>query len=234
MIYGIASYHRPECRTVRTLLDAGVDKRDILIATQTEDDYEDYRRLHEDIRVIYREASSAAGNRNTILETVKERPLILLDDDITSIAKYDGKSFKPATEECLRLIEKIVEESEGICIGGVAASSNGLFAKGRWEYDADTLLQGSLLFVYDREIRFSEKYLMVEDYEICLRAIAQGKHTSRYNHICAMKPKNGSNKGGLHERYENGEDHAWHKRLAKEYPMYKPNKNLTGGHIRWK
>ncbi len=82
-------------------------------------------------------------------------------------------------------------------------------------------------------IMFNEKWKMVEDYEIALRTIRKGGHTLRANALCARKPKNGTNEGGLHERYVNGELGKWIARLALVYPEFKPNKDKTGGHIKF-
>ena len=75
---------------------------------------------------------------------------------------------------------------------------------------------------------------MVEDYELSLRTIYNGFHVLRDNFSCAEKPKNATNEGGMHERYMNNELPIWLKRLQKKYPLFKANKNLTGGNIVWK
>jgi hypothetical protein len=82
-------------------------------------------------------------------------------------------------------------------------------------------------------IKFNEKWKMVEDYEIALRTIRRGGHTLRSNWLSVRKPKNGTNKGGLHERYASGELKEWISRLAQVYPEFKPNKDKTGGYVRF-
>lgn len=234
MIYGIASYRRPECRTVKTLLDAGVRKRDIVISVQDEKDLAQYKAKHPDIRIVYRPADSAAGNRNTLLMNIKERPVCLLDDDIVSFGVFE-KNFRADTKKGLAALESVLESAKknGCTIAGIAATSNGIIARNRSAESIDILLQGSVLLFMDRDTFFDERFKMVEDYEICLKAICNGKHTLRDNRIVANKPQNGTNVGGLHERYMRGELPSWIIRLEKLYPIFKANKQKNGGSIKW-
>lgn len=237
MIYGIASYKRPDCITVNFLLKNGIPENDIIISVQNAQDYKDYKANFPNIKIIYNENNCASGNRNNILKYVKERPICLLDDDIRSFAYYskEGK-FITDNKKAFELIEEIIEESKknDYSIIGIAANSNGIIARNRSKVDVDVLLQGSFLIVFSKELFFDEKFKMVEDYEISLKTIYNSQHTARYNFLTANKPKNGTNKGGLHERYIKGELPFWIKLLQKKYPIFIPNKNLTGGSIRWK
>lgn len=234
MIYGIASYHRPECRTVRTLLEAGVSKSNIVISVQDDDDYAEYRRRHKGIAIVYREADSAAGNRNTLLKEIKERPLCLLDDDIVSFGVY-GKNFKVNTPEALSALEGVCASAKknGCTIAGIAATGNSIIARARSAESIDVLLQGSVLLFMDDKTFFDERFKMVEDYEICLKAIYGGQHTLRDNRLVANKPQNGTNAGGLHDRYVRGELPFWIAKLEKLYPIFKANKQKNGGSIKW-
>ena len=94
------------------------------------------------------------------------------------------------------------EEAElnGAVLFGVSPSENAIVRKGRGKIDIDVLLQGTVIGVCEK-IYFDERWKMVEDYEISLRAMTKHGHTIRFNDYVAKKPKNGTNKGGLHERY---------------------------------
>lgn len=233
MKYGIASYKRPKCRTVSTLLKAGIDKSDICIAVQTKEDYEQYSEIHDGIRIIYEPKDCAAGNRNTLLGHANS-PLWLLDDDIVSFGRYEGKGFRVNTRACLEDMEELAELSKknGISILGLAPTGNAIIAKNRTKYTYDCLLQGSAIFVSDLSVRFNENWKMVEDYELSLRVIATGGRIIRANRLTANKPQNGTNQGGLHDRYINGELPKWIRLLAKQYPEFKPNKTMTGGMLK--
>lgn len=234
--YGIPSYKRPECKTVDMLINAGVSRENIFVSLQDGRQLEQYKAVHPNIQYIVRHADCAAGNRNTLLETIGA-PLVLLDDDIRAIAiKHKGGNFKRAatTAEFEPVIEAAIQQArENKCsIVGFAATTNDLIARNREEYSYDVLLQGSLLVVLNGDIRFDERWKMVEDYELSLRTILRS-HTIRANYVSAFKPTNGTNVGGLHDRYVNGELAIWIDRLSKKYPMFVPNKAKTGGRVRF-
>lgn len=232
MKFGIPSYHRPACRTIKTLLDAGVPKDDIVVSVQTAEDYEQYAELHKGIEIIYEAKDCAAGNRNTILNYV-DAPIWLLDDDLTGFSYYTN-NFHVETKRALEAMEELVQvaEDKAAALVGLASTNSNIIAKNRSKYSYDCLLQGSALFVNDRGIRFNDNWKMVEDYELSLRVVSLGGKIIRANYICANKPQNGSNDGGLHDRYASGQLPAWIKRLASKYPQFKPNKTFTGGMLR--
>lgn len=237
MIFGIPSFKRPECRTIETLLSAGVEESKIFVSLQEEEDLPAYKEKHPGVNYLFRRADCAAGNRNTIVELLEDRPLCLLDDDIVSFSTYDehGK-FITNTERGIKKIEETCSfaQQNGISIAGVAPTNSNIIARGRKRYSVDVVLQGSVLIFTKNGIFFDDRYKMVEDYELCLREMCKGGRTIRNNYVCANKPKNGTNKGGMHERYENGELPFWIDFLAKVYPMFVPNKNKTGGSVKWR
>lgn len=236
MIYAIASYHRPECKTIKTLLKAGVDVSDIVISVQEKEDFEIYSNLHRGIKIIYREGSCLSENRNNILDNIKERPICLLDDDITSFCYYEGRKFITDSRTALEKLSELAEQAKrnGCELCGIAATANAIIAGNRPVVGVDMLCQGTVVVILSEDLRYDETQKMVQDYEICLRIISKGGHVLRGNHLSANKPQNGTNKGGLHEEYLRGENKYWHKVLAKKYPMYKINKKGTGGTIVWK
>ena len=204
--YGIPSYARPQCKTVDTLLKAGVKTENIYVSLQDESQITEYKKWHPDVNFLFRKADCAAGNRNTILAHVP-LPLILLDDDISSITiKLPGRNFKSAYEKerWLPILEKaITVAKENRCsIIGIAPTANSIIAANRRQYSFDVLLQGSFLVVLET-IRFDDRWKMCEDFELSLRTIRHG-HTMRINHMSVNKPRNGTNSGGMHELYGGG------------------------------
>lgn len=235
-VYCIASYNRPECVTVDTLLKAGICDKDIYVSLQKEDQEAQYKAVHPTINYIVREADCAAGNRNTLIDEVGT-PLILMDDDIRAFAvKKRGENFKRVEkfEDFSQMMDKAIAHAQfnKCALVGIAANTNDLVARAREEYSVDVLLQGSFLVVIGGGVRFDERWKMVEDYELSLRVILKS-HTLRANYLSVIKPKNGENAGGLHERYAAGELPRWIERLEKCYPMFKANKQKTGGRIKF-
>lgn len=232
MKYGIASYKRPKCRTVSTLLKAGIDKSDICIAVQTQEDYERYSEIHEGIKIIYEPNDCAAGNRNTILDYANA-PIWLLDDDLTGFSYYTN-NFHVETKRALDAMEELAQlaQDKAAALVGLANTNSNIIAKGRSRYSYDCILTGGAVFINDCGIRFNENWKMIEDYELSLRVISLGGKIIRANYICPNHPANGSNEGGLHDRYATGQLPTWIKRLANRYPQFKPNKTFTGGMLR--
>lgn len=235
MKYGIASYHRPECKTVATLLKEGVKPSEIIISTQTLEDYEQYRQRWSSmgVEVIYREVSNAAGNRNTILLYCPERPIVLFDDDITSFAIGNKKENfrKRESGEALERIQQIATLDYDLI--GCSESTSNLNMQKRPMVSTNVLLQGSFLIIKNSWIRFNESYKCLDDYELTLRALRNGLRVARYNYFATNKPKNGTNKGGCYEQYANGEHRKVLWLLQNEYSNFKVNKDYTGGRIVW-
>lgn len=236
MKYGIASYHRPECKTVNSLLEEGVRPYDIIISTQTKDDYEEYKSRYEllGIKVLYREANNSASNRNTILMEYKERPILLLDDDITSFAigtKHENM-IKRETGVAIKLIESLSQLNYDLI--GCAETTSNVIKRHREPISTNCLLQGSFILFNTSDILFNEQYKMLVDYELSCRAIQNGFKVARYNYLGTNKPKNGTNKGGYHECYVSGENRKWLWKLQNEYSFFKVNKDYTGGKLVWR
>lgn len=231
IIYGIPSFRRVQCKTAEMLLNYGIEPGDIVISVQTEQDYEEYRAIwgRRGVNILFREADCAAGNRNTILDKYKK--VLLLDDDITSFAQDTGKSFtniRGGFDDIIADMFKIAEDN-GAELFGVAPTDDRRLAVRRGRYSIDVLLQGTVMGV--KAMRFNEKYKMVEDYEISLRAIQSGKRIFRFNAITARKPQNGTNSGGYHEKYVSGEQKEWIKKLEREFSIFKANKDFKGGRL---
>lgn len=232
MKYAIASYQRAECKTAVLLKSLGVPNSDIIISTQTLEDYNEYKTKHE-CEILYAPKDCAAGNRNTLLENINE-PLLLLDDDIRSFQMFtDGKWRKnnelalAALNDCFALAKK-----NGCACFGVSPNDNDLVTRNRYPHDINVLLQGTVIGVLDNSIRFNERWKMVEDYELSIRLLRSGKRLLRANYLCAGKPKNGTNEGGLHGRYAKGELPFWIAKLHEVYPEFKPNKNMDEGKVK--
>lgn len=240
IFYGIASYHRPICKTYSFLRKIGVNNNRILISLNDPNEYDDYKNQNPEAKIVVCNGNSAASNRNNILRKVQGK-CILLDDDIQSIKIYEqrdgqyGVYRRKNANDLERIFTKCFRDAEKnkATIFGINATSNGIITKKRidtWgNYTPDVMIQGTLVGVVEPNIRFDESFLMVEDYELSCRVISTGAHTLRANKICVEKPKNGTNKGWLYERYKNGELPYWIDKLCNKYPLIvRANKKREG------
>lgn len=243
IIFGIPSYHRPDCTTYKYLLGLGIRNDNIIIGLNDPKDYKEYKRKHPKANFIINKGNSASFNRNRLLDHINKQ-CVLLDDDIRTIRKNKksstskyGKLKDLQSSEILPLFQSLFDYTEK-CNGkifGVCATDNTMTMKSRLDtwglYTPDVVIQGTIMGIVDKELRFDEDFLMVEDYELSCRIIKSGSHTIRRNDLCAMKPKNGTNTGGLHERYENGELEFWLDKACKKYKFLRKNNQQTGAKI---
>jgi hypothetical protein len=243
--YGIASYHRPECRTYKTLIDMGIPRENITISLNDLSDYEEYKKRYPETRVIYREGNCVACNRNNLLDNHRiGTKLIILDDDIISFRKWTKENATSKYGKLVKLdkkeFEEILEEcfSETIKIGnnkfGNYAISNTMMIKGTIEsqgiYSVNKMFQGCFCgFIVDKESRFNEEYKVLDDYELILRDIKKGKYILRRNDLVSDTPKMGTSTGGYYDLYKQGIQEKYMSKLLKEYPnMFKAKKNCSG------
>ena len=244
--YGIASYHRPECRTLKTLLELGIDKSNITISLNDINDYNTYKEKYKDIRVIYREGNCVANNRNNLLDNheIGEK-LIILDDDITSFRRWTpnneaskyGKLYKITTKEELEgILEECFEETKKVGNNkfGIYAISNTMMIKGTIEtqgiYSINKMFQGCFCgFIVDKETRYDNEFRVLDDYELVLRDIKQGKYILRRNDLVSDTPKMGSSDGGYYNLYKQGIQKEYMLKLLKKYPgMFNIKKDYGG------
>ena len=97
MRIGIPSYQRVNsCKTLDTLISMGYGRDEIIISTQTADEYRAYQQAHGDkATIIYREGSNDSVNRNTILAFMNvDEEFILMDDDIKAFNRLEMVSGK--------------------------------------------------------------------------------------------------------------------------------------------
>lgn len=238
--YAIISYHRPECVTIRTLLELGIEKSDITVFLQDRNDCEAYKVLHPEINLVLVEGKGCSVNRNNVLRydgySVGDW-VCMLDDDVLSFTKMKLFAEKGQTKATSRKIydKKVFEEdvaksfSEteqiGSVIWGCSPTGNAMFAKTRLlvdgEFSVNKLFQGGLVgHIIDKKTYYNETYRTVEDYEIQLRIISSGGLTIRKNDIATSKKPNRNYKGGLFEIYRTDATENDLDRLCAEYSRY--------------
>lgn len=242
--YGIASYHRPNCPTLKTLLEIGIPKENIVISLNDENDYKEYKeRYANEVKVIYKYGTNVACNRNNILNYFNNGDYVMvLDDDIKSIKKYVmneskyGKLVRLEREELEIMLLEAFEEAKKInsSFFGTYAIDNTMMLKstitGQGLYSINKMFQGgSTGFIVDEETRYDESMLLLDDYEIILNNIKKGKYVPRRNDIVFCTPKMGSSEGGYFDIYKQGKQKEYLIKLSKKYPgWFKIKKDYSG------
>lgn len=150
ILYGISSYHRPQCRTAQTLLDMGIPADSILIHLNAEEDIPAYEAVWGGaVELRYAKGNCVACNRNGLIRAAHGGELVLLDDDVKSFKKLNPNRGKYGAWEKLSgdELNAIVHETFEKC------RQEG--ARGRRDgYDNRVLLHGDKGFGEDeRELQ---------------------------------------------------------------------------------
>lgn len=187
IVFAIPSYKRPDNQAAMKWLNSlGFTRAEIVIGTQTKEDYEEYsRRYSGGARITYRPGSCIADNKNALLEVCAGRRIVMLSDAVKRICKLrkSGKA-EPVTgkAELLMLLERNfrIADQEGAAFWGLYPVMNDFFMSD--SYTVDNLIMGCCMgFPAGTRQRFRREFRVKEDWDISLRAIDAGEHTVRFN-----------------------------------------------------
>ena len=237
MRIGIPSYQRVDkLHSLATLEKMGFTKNDIVISTQTSEDYEAYLRAFGDrAKVIYRKGTNDSMNRNTCLNYFDEgEDFLLIDDDIKEFCGLeqigDKKMLYPIkTKEKL---EQIARKQFDFCqkhnspLFAWYAVENAFFMSN--SIDLRNILVGTVFGVHNRaDVRFNETYDLKGDFEISLRLIERGFNAVRFNGFVAKADHKSS--GGCESARKAGHNKIRCAALLNRYPtLIKPHPTRAG------
>lgn len=239
MRYGISSYHRPSCKTYKTLIDIGANPNDITICVNDDKDYEKYSKLYPN--VIYVDGNCVATNRNHLL-SISDGEVVLLDDDIRSFKRLVSKNTKSGVGwqkiNDINELENIIKEcfdaleETGAVTFGVYSMENAEWAlesvirDGKYSYNK--LYQGGFCGFRTPVREYDESFRVLDDYELVLRLISQGKLSLRRNDLIASKNGMGNDEGGYYNLYRQGIQQFFGRKLVMKYPdLIKANKDFS-------
>lgn len=247
--YAIISYHRPECVTVRTLLELNIPAEDICIFLQDLEDPQKYEATWPNIKKVLFVGKGVSQNRNNVLRydgySVGDW-VALLDDDVLSFTGmnlfFDNGEVKATSRKIydgdvfVGLLRDSFENSEqiGAITWGCAPTDNAMFARIRLVADGslsiNKLWQGGLVgHIIDKQTFYDESYGSVEDYEFQLRIQSKGGVLIRRNDLAASKKPNRNYKGGLYNFYrENGVNRDIDKLCEQYKGLVKPKPDYSG------
>ena len=237
MRIGIPSYQRVDkLHSLATLEKMGFTKNDIVISTQTSEDYEAYLRAFGDrAKVIYRKGTNDSMNRNTCLNYFDEgEEFLLIDDDIKEFCGLeqigDKKMLYPIkTKEKL---EQIARKQFDFCqkhnspLFAWYAVENAFFMSN--SIDLRNILVGTVFGVHNRaDVRFNETYDLKGDFEISLRLIERGFNAVRFNGFVAKADHKSA--GGCESARKAGHNKIRCAALLNRYPtLIKPHPTRAG------
>ena len=228
MTITIPSYKRSEKLTTIDFLGEAFSKEEVIIGTQTEEDYELYSQKFGDVAtVIFKAGFSCGDNRNNLLEYCEEHNIketLQLDDDIRHVrTMYDQKlksfEFRQLMEKCFS-----VARENGVILFGSYATDNKLSMK---RTASRNIIVGMLSGILDTSIRYDRKFKIKHDYELSLRMMQQGRKVVRFNSFSVVASHKSS--GGCLEAWKRKDYKVEAEWLAEAYPnLVKLHPNRIG------
>lgn len=228
MKIAIPSYKRAGNVKTFGLLNGAFSKDDIILATQTQEDYAAYTELYGELAtIILAESHSCGQSRNNLLDYCEShgiKEVLFLDDDLRYIrTMYDtriiGDEFRELMEKCFDIARK-----NDITLFGSYATDNKLSMK---RTISRNIIDGMLCGLLDTSIRYDIKFTTKSDYELSLRLMSQGKKVARFNSFApAQVPRT---KGGCEELRQKPEYYNFAGLLVDAYPnLVKLHPNRKG------
>lgn len=244
--WGIASYHRPDRQPMlHNLVEMGYNRNEIILATQTSEDFEEYsERYGELATVIFREGSNVSENKNTLLEHIRDHcdntRIVICSDKVRAINRMgkDGRLYPIETrEEMDAFVKKAFFATKRL--GGAAW---GIFPVGNTFYMRHSIstnqqILGCFMGILDPGLQyFDPEQPLKEDFEFVLHHIAAGRKTLRFNDLCMTATLH--TKGGCHEAWNSEGDRvnqlcndrilALYPELVKPHPTRKNEQRYVG------
>lgn len=157
--------------------------------------------------------------RNFILNHAREYHdwFWMLDDDIKqAYFVVDKKNVKAPFGEVLRKAEEVLCSIRGLAVGALEYQQYSWSAKR--PVAMNSYCDVAVLVNIERTTHLQYRDGCKEDRDFVLQALSTGYKSARSTHTSFAVPKNGSNKGGLHDAYEAGLEKHWSKKMIEMWP----------------
>jgi hypothetical protein len=203
----VASKGRPQAPTLQLLADAGLPAR-VFIEPQDADAYAHWS-AHHDLFRLDRNDQGLPYVRQAILEAARGAGLRwywMLDDDIKRLLRYQGRRavVVPADEALERAEMEFI--SQPVAQAGLEYAQFAWSAEGRVR--RNSYCDVAVAIRADAPVNFRPETGVKCDRDFTLQLLAQGYDTLRTSAVAFDAPKNGSNRGGLHDAYAAGRERA--------------------------
>lgn len=249
MKFLIPSYHRADGqKTLDYLSKLGYGRTEIVISTQTQEDYRLYsEKFSSKATILYRKATNCPGNRNTLLGTLRigERA-VMIDDDVMRLDKLLCIADKKHPYGSFRALNKRASLDAEIAAGFAECDRVGAKTFGAYPVHNERAMYGNLCrgakYSYDRLFIgcfmaieftgqfFDEQYDTKEDYAYILTQLRQGLPIVRANSISPYASH--FTKGGCHEAWNSEKNLAAAIRLVDQFPEYVQHNRKKPGEIK--
>lgn len=158
--------------------------------------------------------------RQWILERARSEGLPwfwMMDDDVTGFFRVEsGKCVRYAAKEVLLAAEMQICRTAWVALGALE------YQQYAWSQKKDRVMDSycDVAVLINTRLTKLSKYRdgVKEDRDFVLQNLANGFSSMRTSHLAFSAPKNGTNKGGLHDAYKSGLERHWSMQMCKLWP----------------
>jgi hypothetical protein len=177
----IPSYKRPrDCITAEYLSEATIAVHDFQAEKYREHNENDLLVMPDDLQ---KQGMSAI--RNWILDNTPEDEVLMIDDDIKYIGRFENTRRKKLSEgEVYQLINNGYRMAKelGTKLWGINLQSDGKFYREYTPFSLSQVVLGPFMgIIKDEDIRFDERLGLKEDYDYALQVLKKHRKILRFN-----------------------------------------------------
>lgn len=216
----IATKGRPKnCTTMQKLVEENYGSVMLVVEPQDKEQYkESFPDSH--ILVLAKNDQGVTYARNFILAQAAEMKLDwfwMMDDDIKSMhLTENGKIVKYPFSQVIKIAEDVITQTPGVALGAMEYGQYAWSAKKNRVFNSYCDVAVLINVEKTRHLLYREN--CKEDRDFVLQCLASGFDVVRSSMTSFACPKNGSNKGGLHDAYAKGLENHWSKRMIELWP----------------
>jgi hypothetical protein len=141
----------------------------------------------------------------------------MMDDDIGQTYQVvGGRCLKLSMKQTLEQAEDVITTRPDVAMGSLEYQQYAWSAKKPVKYNS--YCDVAVLINVERTKFISYRPDCKEDRDFVLQALAIGFRSMRTCWLAFSAPKNGSNKGGLHDAYKAGLENHWSQRMVELWP----------------
>lgn len=215
----IASKDRVDnASTIISLLDEGLEP---IVFVEPHEHGEYMKAYHKAKFVVLQESNKGVSYvRRRIQEHARENRYHwywMLDDDIKQVYMVEGgKCLKSTWESVLTEAEHLITKQSMVAIGSLEYQQYAWSAKKNHTFNSYCDVAVLVSVENTKQINYRDD--CKEDRDFVLQCLSMGYLSMRATHCAFSAPKNGSNKGGLHEAYKGGLEKHWSTRMVQLWP----------------
>lgn len=141
----------------------------------------------------------------------------MMDDDIKDLFVVQRKKcVKVAWKPALGAAEKHISRFQDAAIGALEYQQYAWSSTS--DYAFNSYCDVCVLISVEKTMDLSYTPEVKEDRDFVLQVLQKGFAAVRTRKIAFTVPKNGSNKGGLHDLYASGKERRWSENMIKKWP----------------